>query len=58
MNIKYCGEKCKIGMQKSKDFLAENNSIFDAVLDFTWFTEECFKTCPYKTEHIEADKQS
>ena len=51
MNIRYCNKYCHIGREKSREFLNNNNSAYDAALDFVWFTEECFKTCPYKAEH-------
>lgn len=53
MDIKYCGSKCHIGKEKSNEFLTENNSAFDAAMDFIRFTEECFKTCLYKDCHEE-----
>ncbi len=53
MNITYCDKNCLIGKEKSKEFLDSNNSAYDAAMDFMWFVEECFKTCPYKDKHTE-----
>ena len=59
MNIAYCGEKCNIGRAASREFLNLNNSAYDAAMDFRFFADNCFKTCPYKTEHmkISTDKE-
>ena len=51
MDITYCHKKCCIGQQKSDEFLNRNNSAYDAAVDFWFFVDECFKTCPYATEH-------
>lgn len=51
MDRKYCDQQCLIGKVKSEEFLNNHNSAYDAALDFIWFTEECFKTCPYKDKH-------
>ena len=51
MNIKYCYEKCDIGQTASDKFLKLSNSVIDAAIDFNFFTENCFKTCPYTQEH-------
>lgn len=56
MNIRYCGKECLIGKEKSKELLNNNNSVYDAALDFMWFTEECFKTCPYKDKHVKENR--
>ena len=53
MNGTYC-ELCKIGKAAKDVFLDVNNSPFDAVTDFICFTENCFKTCPYK--RLQANK--
>lgn len=53
MNLDYCYEKCTIGNCASKEFLNNNNSAYDAAMDFLRFTEDCFKTCPYKEVHQE-----
>lgn len=57
MNIAYCDKNCPIGKKKSTEFLDKNNSAYDAALDFMWFTEECFKTCPYKEMHTKELKE-
>ena len=51
-NIEYCNKYCEKGRKASAEFLDSNNSAYDAALDFMWFTDECFKTCPYKDKHI------
>lgn len=53
MNISYCDKLCPIGSKVSEEILNKNNSAFDAAIDFTYFVEECFKTCPYKEKHTE-----
>jgi hypothetical protein len=44
-DIKYCGTVCEKGKKASESCLNENNSAFDAALDFRLFVEECKKTC-------------
>ena len=56
MDINYCDTTCPIGIKTSTDFLNKSNSAFDAVIDFKIFTEECFKTCPYKENHTKEKK--
>jgi hypothetical protein len=51
VNSKFCFEKCSIGKAASDVYLDLNNSAIDAALDFDTFTDNCFKTCPYKSEH-------
>lgn len=51
MDITFCYEHCGIGKAASDNFLNLNNSAFDAAFDFQGFVENCFKTCPYKSEH-------
>lgn len=51
MDITYCCKECNIGKETSKKLLEENNSAHDAAMDFVFFTERCFYTCPYKKEH-------
>ena len=51
MDIVYCGNHCFKGMEAKERFLSENNSTFEAASDFWSFTEQCFKTCPYKNAH-------
>jgi hypothetical protein len=57
MNRRYCDTQCPIGKKKSEEFLNRYNSAYDAALDFIWFTEECFKTCPYKEQHESNNKK-
>lgn len=51
MDLEYCYKKCLKGKTASTRFLEKNNSVYDAAIDFWAFTDECFKTCPYKDEH-------
>lgn len=53
MDRNFCDKKCLKGKQMSNELLSKNNSAFDAAIDFVMFTEECFKTCPYKEKHIQ-----
>jgi hypothetical protein len=53
MDFSYCNEKCPIGKQKSEEFLKANNSAYDAFIDFRFFADECYKTCPYKNNKHE-----
>ena len=57
MNIGYCDNICPLGSKKSEEFLDKNNSVFDAAIDFTYFVEECFKTCPYREYHIKETEE-
>lgn len=57
MDITYCNDKCSIGKAARDEFLAMNNSAFDAAFDFRYFTENCFKRCPFKSEHITLKKE-
>ncbi len=45
VDIEYCGEVCEVGKAKSKILLADNNSAYDAAVDFRFFIEDCQKTC-------------
>lgn len=56
MDIEYCYKKCKKGKNNSDRFLKENNSVYDAAIDFWFFVDDCFKTCPHKDCH--SDKTS
>ncbi len=56
MNIEYCNNKCPKGIEARNKFLDENNSAYDAAIDFHFFTEKCFETCPYKDKHTEEKK--
>ena len=51
MDYSYCDKQCPIGIEARNKFLAKNDSVFDAAMDFYFFTEECFKTCPQKELH-------
>jgi hypothetical protein len=57
LNIRYCDKCCQKGIEARRKFLDENNSAYDAAMDFMWFTEECFKTCPYKEMHTKELKE-
>lgn len=54
MDINYCNKKCTIGQAASNKFLDINNSAYDAAMDFRFFVDNCFKTCPHKAEHVKA----
>lgn len=54
MDITYCNNNCHIGMTARDKFLDENNSAYGAAISFNFFTEKCFKTCPYKDQHVES----
>ena len=56
MDITYCNNECSIGKKASKEFLNNNNSAFDAAIDFWHFVDECIKTCPYKDKHNTEEK--
>jgi hypothetical protein len=51
MDITYCYEKCQIGKAASDEYLALNNSVIDAAMQFNLFVENCFKVCPHKCAH-------
>lgn len=51
VNIEYCDKCCQKGIGARDRFLDNSNSAYDAAMDFMWFTEECFKTCPFKDKH-------
>jgi hypothetical protein len=51
MDITYCNDQCLIGQKARDKFLAENNSAFDAAIDFQIFASKCFETCPNKAIH-------
>lgn len=50
MDNEYCIKHCELGCKKSKEFLDQSNSAYDAALDMHWFVEECKKTCPLRKE--------
>ena len=56
-NLDYCYKCCEKGKKASDEFLDKNNSVYDAASDFWSFTDECFKTCPYKYEHKKEKKR-
>jgi hypothetical protein len=55
VNLRYCNNSCPIGQKESKEILDNNNSAYDAALDFMWFAEKCFETCPYKAQHTKSE---
>lgn len=57
MNLEYCNEVCQIGKQKSKEFINKNNSFYDAAVDFRFFVDSCFKTCPYKEMYDKSEQE-
>ena len=57
MNIRYCNEHCCIGQAAKEKFLDVNNSAIDAAMDFRFFIDNCFKTCPHKSAHTTTDKE-
>jgi hypothetical protein len=50
-DFEYCNQKCSVGKAASQKCLDKNESVSDAAIDFWYFIEECFKTCPYKDKH-------
>lgn len=44
----FCIKGCPLGIEKSEEFLAINNSVYDAAMDMHSFVEECLKTCPHR----------
>lgn len=55
MNIVYCNEICTIGSAARNKFLEVNNSALDAAMDFRFFIDNCFETCPHKDEHVKIE---
>jgi hypothetical protein len=49
----FCIKTCPLGVKKSEEFLAKNNSAYDAALDMHFFVDECKKTCPHKNKFSE-----
>ena len=45
---KFCIKSCPVGIEKSRELLSKNESVYDAVADMRCFVEKCIKTCPYK----------
>jgi hypothetical protein len=58
MDITYCNDKCQIGKAAREVFLDINNSAYDAAIDFNFFTDNCYRTCPYKAEHCKEAKEN
>lgn len=56
LNITYCYEQCPVGRAASEEFLNTNNSVFGAAMEFQYFTENCFNTCPNKQVNINYNK--
>ena len=54
---KYCFEVCPKGREMKDYFLDNNNSVYDAVVDFKLFEKECAKTCDKVKEKENADIQ-
>jgi hypothetical protein len=48
MDIVFCNEKCPMGIKAKEKFLNENNSAFDAFIDFENFISKCILACEYK----------
>ena len=44
----FCFDNCPIGREAKQKFLDENNSAYDAAIDFRLFVEECKKSCKIK----------
>lgn len=44
----FCIKGCTLGKEKSREFLEQNNSVYDAAMDMHFFVKECLKTCPHK----------
>ena len=57
LDITYCSRTCEIGKRASKEFLDQNNSAYEAALDFHIFVEKCFNTCKYKEIHTGSSVQ-
>lgn len=55
MNIEYCDKQCPIGIAARNKFLDENNSAYDAAIEFHFFTDNCFKTCVQKEFHSQSN---
>lgn len=58
MDITYCNNECSIGIAAREKFLDLNNSAYDAAMDFRFFTDNCFKTCPYKAIHLKREQEA
>lgn len=58
LNIEYCSSHCPKGIETRNKFLDENNSVYDAVIDFWAFTDKCFEACPLKDKHTKDRKDN
>lgn len=47
MRFNYCETTCERGKRVLGEYLAKNNSAYDAFIDFRCFVEGCLKSCPY-----------
>ena len=56
MNFNYCYKCCEVGKAAAAKILAESDSVSDAAIDFQYFIEDCFKTCPYKEAVLKAEE--
>ena len=54
---RYCFEVCPKGREMKDYLLDNNNSVYDAVVDFKLFEKECVKTCDKVKEKENADIQ-
>ena len=48
MDYTYCYKYCERGKAEANKILADSESVSDAVIDFNYFAEDCFNTCPCK----------
>lgn len=48
MDYTYCYKYCEKGKTEADKILASSDSVSDAAIDFNYFVEDCFETCPYK----------
>lgn len=52
----YCLESCPIGRVAAQKFVAESDSVFDAVIDMEYFVDGCLEGgCSYEKERLEYD---
>lgn len=58
MDTTSCFMNCSIGIKAKDKILKENDSVFDAVFDFSNFIEGCLKSCPYKSIHEKQTKEN
>lgn len=55
MKFVYCYKECGRGQIEADHLLKTSDSIRDAVIDFEYFIENCFKTCPYREAVLAAE---